>query len=149
MAKTSIQRRLIAAIVISQLVLAVGLVDVAVFVTRAQLRRAFDVALQGRAMSIAALVRYSEDESHKLLFEHDLAPPPLESWGAGPVRGRRQRSHADRAVAQLARETSGPAARRATAGSRPTSSMEFLTARFASNTCRSSIAKATPRRPIL
>jgi signal transduction histidine kinase len=78
MAKTSIQRRLIAAIVISQLVLAIGLIDVAVFVTRAQLRKAFDVALQGRAMSIAALVRYSEDESHKLLFESDLAPPPLE-----------------------------------------------------------------------
>ena len=78
MAKTSIQRRLIAAIVISQLVLAIGLIDVAVFVTRAQMRRAFDVALQGRAMSIAALIRYSEDESHKLLFERDLAPPPLE-----------------------------------------------------------------------
>jgi len=78
MAKISIQRRLIAAIVISQLVLAIGLIDVAVFVTRGQLRRGFDVALQGRAMSIAALVRYSEDESHKLQFEGELAPPPLE-----------------------------------------------------------------------
>jgi signal transduction histidine kinase len=78
MAKTSIQRRLIATIVISQLLLAVGLIDVAVFVTRAQLRKAFDVALHGRAMSIAALVRYSEDDSHKLLFESDLAPPPLQ-----------------------------------------------------------------------
>ncbi len=78
MAKTSIQRRLIIAIVISQLVLAIGLIDFAVFVTRAQLRKAFDVALQGRAMSIAALVRYSEDESHKLVFERDLVPPPLE-----------------------------------------------------------------------
>jgi signal transduction histidine kinase len=78
MAKISIQRRLIAAIVISQLVLAIGLIDVAVFVTRVQLRRAFDVALQGRAMSIAALVRYSEDESHELIFERELAPPPLE-----------------------------------------------------------------------
>ena len=67
MAKTSIQRRLIAAIVISQLVLAIGLIDVAVFVTRAQLRKAFDVALQGRAMSIAALVRYSEDESAQVV----------------------------------------------------------------------------------
>src|SRR5271165_1315739 len=78
MAKTSIQRRLIAAIVVSQLVLAIGLVDVAVFVTRVQLRRAFDVALQGRAMSTAALARYSEDDSHKLLFEAELAPPPLD-----------------------------------------------------------------------
>ena len=82
MAKTSIQRRLIAAIFISQLVLAIGLIDVAVFVIRMQLRRAFDVALQGRAMSTAALVRYSEDESHKLLFERDLAPPPLDPGAA-------------------------------------------------------------------
>ena len=79
MAKTSIQRRLIAAIVISQLVLAIGVIDVAVFVTRGQLRRGFDVALQGRAMSIAALVRYSEDDPHKLYFEGELAPPPLEA----------------------------------------------------------------------
>ncbi len=78
MAKSSIQRRLIITIAISQLVLAIGLIDVAVFVTRAQLRKAFDVALRGRAMSIAALVRYSEDEPHKLLFESDLVPPPLQ-----------------------------------------------------------------------
>jgi signal transduction histidine kinase len=78
MATTSIQRRLVAVIAISQLLLAVGLIDVAVFVTRAQLLRAFDVALQGRAMSIAALVRYSEDSPHKLVFEGDLVPPPLE-----------------------------------------------------------------------
>ena len=78
MAKTSIQRRLIVVIVISQLVLAVGLIDVAVFVTRAQLRSAFDVALHGRAMSIAALVRYSEDDAHNLIFESDLVPPPLQ-----------------------------------------------------------------------
>lgn len=77
MARTSIQRRLIAAIVIAQLVLAIGLVDVAVFVTRSHLRDAFDVALQGRAMSIAALVRYSEGELHNLVFEGDLVPPSL------------------------------------------------------------------------
>src|SRR5215469_73520 len=78
MPRTSIQQRLIAAIVISQLVLTIGLIDVAVFVTRSQLRRGFDVALQGRAMSIAALVRYTEDTPHRLQFESDLAPPPLE-----------------------------------------------------------------------
>ena len=77
MAKNSIQRRLIASILIAQLVLAVGLVDVAVFVTRTRLRGAFDIALQGRIMSIAALVRYSEDQPHKLIFEGDLVPPPL------------------------------------------------------------------------
>jgi len=77
MAKTSIQRRLIATIVIAQVLLVVGLVDVAVFVTRSRLRDAFDVALQGRAMSIAALVRYDEGEGHRLVFEEELAPPSL------------------------------------------------------------------------
>ncbi|MGC2109060.1 MAG: ATP-binding protein [Candidatus Korobacteraceae bacterium] len=78
MPKTSIQRRLIAAVVISQLVLAAGLVGVAVYFTHRQLRSAFDTELQGRAMSIAALVRYSEDPHPKLIFENELVPPPLE-----------------------------------------------------------------------
>ncbi len=78
MPKTSIQRRLIAVVVISQLVLAAGLVGVAVYFTRRQLRNAFDAQLRGRAMSIAALVRYSEDPHPKLIFEDDLVPPPLE-----------------------------------------------------------------------
>jgi signal transduction histidine kinase len=78
MRQTSIQRRLIAAVVISQLLLAVGIVSVAVYFTRRQLRNAFDAGLHGRAMSIAALVRYSEDEHPTLIFEDDLVPPPLE-----------------------------------------------------------------------
>ncbi len=78
MAKTSIQRRLLVTIVFAQLLLAIGLVDVAVFVTRSRLRDAFDVALQGRAMSIAALVRYGEGHPHPLLFESGLVPPPLD-----------------------------------------------------------------------
>ncbi len=78
MPKTSIQRRLIAAVVISQLLLALGLAFVAVYFTRRQLREAFDSQLRGRAMTIAALVRYSEEEHPKLLFEDDLVPPPLE-----------------------------------------------------------------------
>jgi signal transduction histidine kinase len=77
MARTSIQRRLIATIAIAQLLLVVGLVDVAVFVTRARLRDSFDVALQGRAMSIAALVRYDDDNPNKLAFEDALVPPSL------------------------------------------------------------------------
>ena len=78
MRQTSIQRRLIAAVVISQLLLAIGIVSVAVFFTRRQLRNAFDAGLHGRAMSIAALVRYSEDEHPTLIFEDDLVPPPVE-----------------------------------------------------------------------
>ncbi len=78
MRQTSIQRRLIAAVVVSQLLLAIGIVSVAVYFTRRQLRNAFDAGLHGRAMSIAALVRYSEDEHPTLIFEDDLVPPPLE-----------------------------------------------------------------------
>jgi signal transduction histidine kinase len=78
MRPTSIQRRLIVAVVISQLLLAIGIVSVAVYFTRRQLRNAFDAGLHGRAMSIAALVRYSEDEHPKLIFEGDLVPPPLD-----------------------------------------------------------------------
>jgi signal transduction histidine kinase len=78
MAKTSIQRRLLVTIVVAQLLLAVGLVDVAVFVTRGRLRDAFDVALHGRAMSIVALVRYGEGNPPQLLFESGLAPPPSD-----------------------------------------------------------------------
>ncbi|HEY1730720.1 MAG TPA: ATP-binding protein [Terriglobales bacterium] len=78
MPKTSIQRRLIAAVVISQLLLAVGLAFVAVYFTRRQLRQAFDGQLRGRAMTIAALVRYSAEAHPRLIFEDDLVPPPLE-----------------------------------------------------------------------
>lgn len=78
MRTTSIQRRLIAAVVISQLLLAVGLVSVAVYFIRRELRKAFDSQLNGRAMSVAALVRYSEDEPPKLIFEDDMVPPPLK-----------------------------------------------------------------------
>lgn len=78
MPKTSIQRRLIAAVVVSQLLLAVGLAFVALYFTRQQLQRAFDGQLRGRAMTIAALVRYSEEAHPRLIFEDDLVPPPLE-----------------------------------------------------------------------
>ncbi|MGH9808137.1 MAG: hypothetical protein ACRD9W_12910, partial [Terriglobia bacterium] len=82
MSRTSIQRRLIATVVISQLLLAVGLAFVALYFTRRQLRSAFDAQLHGRAMSIAALVRYSEDPHPKLIFETDLVPPPLGEDGS-------------------------------------------------------------------
>lgn len=78
MARHSIARRLIAAVVISQLLLAIGLFFVAVYFTHRQLLAAFDSELQGRAMSIAALVHYSEDERPFLQFQKDMAPPDLE-----------------------------------------------------------------------
>jgi signal transduction histidine kinase len=75
---SSIQRRLVAAVVLTQLLLAVGLVFVGVYFTRRQLRTAFDAGLHGRAMSVAALVRYSEEPHPVLIFDRELAPPPLD-----------------------------------------------------------------------
>jgi len=78
MPRTSIQRRLIATVVMSQVLLALGLVGGSVYLNRRLLRRAFDNALNERAMTIAALVRYSEEVPPRLIFEGDLVPPPLE-----------------------------------------------------------------------
>ncbi len=74
----SIARRLIAAVVVSQLLLAIGLFFVAVYFTHRQLQAAFDTELEGRAMSIAALVHYSEEDYPALEFQEDMVPPPLE-----------------------------------------------------------------------
>lgn len=78
MVRTSIQRRLIAVVILSQLLLATGIFFVSVYLTHRQLRVAFDTALNGRVMSLAALVQYSEDPGHPLEFESDLVPPPLD-----------------------------------------------------------------------
>lgn len=78
MSTHSIARRLIAAVVVSQLLLAVGLFFVTVYFTHRQLLAAFDSELQGRAMSIAALVHYSEEEHPSLEFQQDMVPPTLE-----------------------------------------------------------------------
>jgi len=78
----SIARRLIAAVVLSQLLLAAGLFFVAVYFTHRQLLAAFDTELRGRAMGIAALVHYSEDEHPVLEFQQDTLPPPFERRNA-------------------------------------------------------------------
>jgi signal transduction histidine kinase len=74
----SIKGHLILTVVLSQLVLAAGLVFTGVFYLRRHLQAALDADLQARAMSIAALVRYAEDGSHNLVFEKSLVPPPLD-----------------------------------------------------------------------
>lgn len=67
-----------AAVVLTQLLLAIGLVFVGAYFTRRQLRTAFDAGLHGRAMSVAALVRYSEEAHPVLVFDRELAPPSLD-----------------------------------------------------------------------
>ena len=78
----SIAQRLIATVVLSQLLLAIGLFFVALYFTHRQLLAAFDTELRGRAMGIAALVHYSEDEHPVLQFQRDMLPLPFERRNA-------------------------------------------------------------------
>ncbi len=78
MRKHSITRRLIVSVVVAQLVLTTAVVGLATYLTNWQLRKAFDAGLHGRAMAVAALVRFSEDDPPKLIFDERLMPPPLD-----------------------------------------------------------------------
>jgi signal transduction histidine kinase len=77
MKRLSITRRLIVSVLLTQLVLTGGVVALATYLTKWQLRNAFDSELHGRAMSVAALVRFSEDQHPQLIFDRTLVPPPL------------------------------------------------------------------------
>lgn len=70
----SLTWRLVAGVVLAELVLAVGLVWAGTIFTRRQLRQAFDAGLHGRLMSVAALVRYPESGTG-LIFDPTLLPP--------------------------------------------------------------------------
>ncbi|MGH9482402.1 MAG: sensor histidine kinase, partial [Terriglobales bacterium] len=74
MTPASLRQRLVAAMVLAQLLLAAGLVWAGIVFTRRQLRRAFDTGLQGRLLSVAALVRYPESGS-ALVFDATMVPP--------------------------------------------------------------------------
>jgi len=78
MPKDSIKNRLITTVVIAQLLLAAGLVVTGVYYTHRRLVSALDTSLEGRAMSTAALVRYSEEKPPKLFFDADLARAGLD-----------------------------------------------------------------------
>ena len=78
MKKLSLTRRLIVSVVLAQLALTTAVVGLATYLTMWQLRKAFDAGLHGRATTIAALVRFSEDDPPKLIFDPSLIPPPLD-----------------------------------------------------------------------
>ncbi len=67
------------AVLASEVLLTLGLLLVGRHYVRQQLQGGLDAALQGRAMSVAALVRYPEDNSTNLLFEKGLLPTPLNA----------------------------------------------------------------------
>ena len=75
----SLTKRLITAIVASQLLLAGALMLVGTSFSRHYVARAFDVYLEGRAQSIAATVYYSDDGRAVLLFNEAKVLPPSNS----------------------------------------------------------------------
>ncbi|MBZ5598234.1 MAG: hypothetical protein LAN83_07920 [Acidobacteriia bacterium] len=78
MVRNSIQRRLIATVIVSQTLLAAGLLFTGVFYTHRRLLSTLDAGMQARAMSVAALVRYTEDASGNVYFDNTLMPDSLD-----------------------------------------------------------------------
>src|SRR5260370_28038319 len=74
----SLTRRIIATAVTCEVLLAVGLIVVAVIYGRSELKGAFDATLEGKAMSALALLRYTESKPHVLTFDATLLPPPSD-----------------------------------------------------------------------
>src|ERR1700747_1789573 len=74
---SSIQKRILLTIVISELLLAAALASIAISYTRHRLLAAFDAELRARAMSLAALVHYAEENPYGLEFQKTLVPPSL------------------------------------------------------------------------
>ena len=74
----SLQIQLLAAVLLAELLLAGGLLVTTWRSLQQELISGMNSALVGRAMSVAALVRYSEDESPTLIFDKGLAPKPLD-----------------------------------------------------------------------
>jgi len=79
MEQNSIQGRLIAIMMLSQALLAAGLLLTGIFYTRQRLLVTLDAGMQARAMSVAALVRYKEDASGDVYFDDSLAPPSIDA----------------------------------------------------------------------
>ena len=74
----SIKARLITIVILSQTLLAAGLLFTGVFYTRQRLLSTLDAGMQARAMSVAALVRYTEDASGNVYFDDSLMPSSLD-----------------------------------------------------------------------
>jgi signal transduction histidine kinase len=71
----SLAGRIIAGVIICQLVLTAALSTVAVLYARRELGRGFDAALNGWAANTLAAVRYTDTDIPNLLFDPSLIPP--------------------------------------------------------------------------
>lgn len=78
MRQTSIRRRLIAIVVLSQALLAAGLLLTGIYYTEWRLLSSLDAAMQARATSVAVLVRYTEDGTGNVYFDDSLIPPSID-----------------------------------------------------------------------
>jgi signal transduction histidine kinase len=82
--KASIRKQIIAAVLVSQLLLAIGLTLAIVLYSRAQLLSAFNIMLEGRADSVLAVIHDSEDDAKALILDHQRLNVPnsdlLEVW---------------------------------------------------------------------
>jgi signal transduction histidine kinase len=78
MRQSSLKTRLVISVLLCEALLAAGLLLVGRHYFRRQLTEALDSALHGRAISVAALVRYPEDNSSRLVFDKALLPRPLD-----------------------------------------------------------------------
>jgi heavy metal sensor kinase len=67
-----------ATMVLSQSLLAAGLVFAGIYYTQKRLLAALDAGVQSRAMSVAALVRYNEDGSGNVYFDNSMMPQSLD-----------------------------------------------------------------------
>src|SRR5208282_2094949 len=78
MLRGSIKARLITIVVLSQMLLAAGLLFTGIFYTHQRLLSTLDAGMQARAMSVAALVRYTENASGDVYFDETLMPSSLD-----------------------------------------------------------------------
>ena len=76
--RDSIQRRLIATVVLFQSLLTISLVLVGVSDTFWRLLSTLDISMQAHAMSLAALVRYTEDATGNVYFDDTLLPSSID-----------------------------------------------------------------------
>jgi signal transduction histidine kinase len=82
--KDSLRKQIITAVLISQLLLAIGLTVAIVLYSRAQLLSAFNIMLEGRANSVLAVIHDAEDDSKTLIFDRERLSIPtsdrFEVW---------------------------------------------------------------------
>ena len=78
MRRDSIQRRVIASVLLSQIILTAGLVIIGVVVTYSRLLSTLDTSMQAHATSVAVLVRYTEDASGHVYFDNSLLPESID-----------------------------------------------------------------------